>query len=186
MVWYHGTPHEFELFDAIHLGKGTDQLGSGFYFTDKESTARGYSLYKDNEEGRILVAELTINNPLPLQKKFSKSEIQGLLQAAPDFDDMLTNFGDVDFEGKKIVFDRATKAYMQVNSGDDSLYVLNTISNDFWGGSEGLFLRAVHEITGFDGLIRQSGDETHAVVWMPEQIRVLRVEPTMRNVGPGF
>jgi len=183
MNWYHGTPHTFDTFDPAHLGKGNDQLGSGFYFTDNKDTANGYSMGTGDDEGRILVVQIGIENPMPQTAKFSREVIANLLRAAPDFDDMIYNFGDVSYEGFQKVLKKAVDAYYMLNDGDDALRVLNAISNDFWRDEEALFLRQVYQETGYDGLIRTSGKENHAVVWLPERIKILDVIPTSRSIA---
>lgn len=168
-VWYHGTPFDFEAFDAVHLGKGNDQLGSGFYFTSNETTADGYAL----SEGHVLTAAIEMARPMPVNAKFSRSHIEAMLRASPDFEAAMTNWGEIGFEKEAVVVVRAIDSYAEMNKGcDDAVQVLNAISNDFWKGSEGAFLRAVHAATGFDGLVRKSGDETHAVAWFPEQVSI--------------
>lgn len=185
-TWYHGTPIEFEAFEGTHLGKGTDQLGSGFYFTNMESTARGYALKEDADTGRIIAAELDIKNPMPVKTKFPKKVIIALLERSPDFEDALTNFGDADFEGRAVVIKRAVDAYVHMNDGDDALYVLNTISNDFWRGHEASFLRLTNQLTGYDSFMKAYGDEIHAVAWLPEQIRIIDVTLTEKMPSPSF
>jgi hypothetical protein len=179
MSWYHGTPINFEHFSADYIGIGNDQLGSGFYFTDNIDTARGYA-GKDIESGEkqpsILVAELTIKSPLPLEGGLSKKQIAALLKASPQFDDAITNFGDVGWSGEVKVLAEAVDIYWQLAEGD-TLRALYSIANDFWQGQDALFLKTANEKTGYDGVIRKSYEETHAVAWVPEQITIVeRIE----------
>lgn len=168
-TWFHGTPHDFETFDPARLGKGNDQLGSGFYFTDREDTAYGYAA-----GGFVLVAELAISSPLLPETRFTRRQIEEMLRASPDFGDLICNWGEVDFEGEGVVVRRAVDSYAAINEGcDDALQVLNAISNDLWNGQEAAFLAAVRDLTGHDGLFRSYGEETHAVVWFPEQVKVI-------------
>lgn len=167
--WFHGTPHDFEAFDPATLGKGTDQLGSGFYFTSEESTANGYA-----EGGFLLVAEIAMKRPMPADARFSRAQIEAILRAAPAFQDVIQNWGEIDFEGERTVVGRAVDAYASMNDGcDDAVQVLNAISNDMWQGREADFLQAVRSATGYDGLVRRAGNETHAVAWLPEQVTVV-------------
>lgn len=166
--WFHGTPHDFEAFDPATLGKGTDQLGSGFYFTSEEATASGYA-----QGGFVLVAELAMDNPMPPEARFTRSQIEAMLRAAPSFLETIENWGEIAFETERVVVGRAVGAYADMNEGcDDAVRVLNAISNDMWQGHEADFLRTVKEATGYDGLVRRSGNEMHAVAWLPEQISV--------------
>lgn len=174
--WFHGTPCTFDEFDAAYIGKGNDQLGSGFYFTNEESTARGYA--GTEADACLIVAELAIEKPLPVDAVFSRNQIEALLRACPDFEMGMTNWGEIGFEKEATVVGRAVSTYATLNEGcNDAVEVLNAISNDLWGGMEADFLRAVRDITGYDGLYRQSGTETHAVVWFPQQVRVIERIP---------
>lgn len=184
-TWYHGTPFDFETFDVAYLGKGNDQLGSGFYFTDNESTAYGYAHAGESGTGRIIVASLAMERPLPEEADFSAAQVEAMLRASTSFEDAITNWGEIGFEPEAVVVGRAVAAYVEMCEGcEDALQVLNAISNDFWAGREGEFLRAVHKVTGYDGLIRKSGDERHAVVWFPEQVSVIEFRETGRPAVP--
>ena len=186
-AWYHGTPHEFDAFDGKHLGKGNDQLGSGFYFTDKLDTANGYAHTSDGAGGRVLVVDLFLVQPLEMDARFSEYEIEAMLRSSPDFNSMLANWGEVGFEPEPVVVARAVSAYRELNeSSNDALDVLNTISNDFWSGCEAEFLLSVRKITGYDGVVRSYINEKHAVAWFPEQIEILEVREIPAPVSPGL
>ncbi len=187
MSWYHGTPVEFETFDPAFIGRGNDELGSGFYFTDNFETAKNYALKAGDDEDRVVVvAEFDIANPLPMEGGFTEGQIEKIMRMSSEFDDVLMNFGDVDFEGKAKVVSFAVRTYAKTIQ-EDTLMGLNALSNDFFQGREAEFLRAVNAVAGYDGLIRAKGDERHAVVWLPEQIRIVeRMKPAMAtSMSPG-
>jgi hypothetical protein len=175
MSWYHGTPINFEHFSADYLGVGNDQLGSGFYFTDNIDTARGYA-GKDVDAGEkqpsILRVELSINAPIPLEGGLSKPQIAELLKNSPQFDEAISNFGDVGWSGEEKVLAEAVDIYWQLAEGD-TLRALYSIANDFWQGHDAVFLQTAIDKTGYDGVIRKSYEETHAVAWVPEQITIV-------------
>lgn len=185
-TWYHGTPISFEVFEASSLGRGNDELGTGFYFTDRLETAQGYAR-RNPPSGEpaptVLVAELTLSKPVPEEGGITRRQIEAILRASPDFDDNLINFGDVDFEGKAKVVGAAVITYYSVASAD-TLRALYSIANDFYSGSEAQFLAVVRNVTGYDGLVRKVGGETHAVVWFPEQIKI--VERLSVDETPGM
>lgn len=187
MSWYHGTPVEFETFDATFIGRGNDELGSGFYFTDNFETAKNYALKAGDDEDRVVVvAEFDITNPLPMEGGFTEDQIEKIMRMSSEFDDVLMNFGDVDFEGEGKVVGFAVRTYAKTIQAD-ALMGLNALSNDFFQGREAEFLRAVNAVAGYDGLIRNKGDERHAVVWLPEQIKIVeRMKPAMAtSMSPG-
>jgi hypothetical protein len=187
MPWYHGTPVEFETFDPAFIGRGNDELGSGFYFTDNFETAKNYALKAGDDEDRVVVvAEFDIANPLPLEGGLTNSQIEQIMRRSSEFDEVLMNFGDVDYEGEGKVVGFAVKTYATTIRAD-TLMGLNSLSNDFYQGREAEFLRAVHAVSGYDGLIRAKGDEVHAVAWLPERIRIIeRLKPAMAtSMSPG-
>lgn len=64
MVVYHGTPRgDFTVFDDSKIGTSTDYgwYGRGFYFTDKESSAKYYAGYLGTS--RVIKGYLNITNP---------------------------------------------------------------------------------------------------------------------------
>lgn len=187
MPWYHGTPIEFETFDPAFVGRGNDELGSGFYFTDDFDTANRYALKAGDAEDRVvLVAELEIDNPLPLQGGVTLDQIEQIMRASPEFEEALMNFGDVEYEGEAKVVRFAAKTYAATIEGD-TLMGLNALSNDFYQGREAEFLRAVYIASGYDGLFRKKGEECHAVVWLPERIKIIeRQKPAAmkRSMSP--
>jgi hypothetical protein len=173
MKWFHGTKAQFDAFDPSYLGKGNDQIGSGFYFTDLRETAEGYA----GPDGVVLVVELAIENPLDGSGVLTSDQITRIIEAAPDVDDTLQNFGEFALEGRSTVLRKAVSTYMRmVRGGEDDLTTLFALSNDFWMGEEAAFLETVREVTGYDGLVRPISDrERHAVAWSPDQIRIVEV-----------
>jgi hypothetical protein len=173
MIWYHGTPLNFEHFDDKFIGVGNDQLGSGFYFTDDIDTARMHAAKERDGDvlPTVLFVELAIHAPVPEEGGVTRKQIADLLKAAPQYEEALTNFGDVSWEGENKVLGMAADAYYNIAKAD-TLRALYTISNDFYQGDEALFLRKASEFTGFDGVVRTTNGETHAVAWFPEQITI--------------
>lgn len=51
---YHGSPHDFDRFDAskIGTGEGAQSYGHGLYFAENENVARGY---RDSLAGQVLI-----------------------------------------------------------------------------------------------------------------------------------
>lgn len=172
--WYHGTPSKFEVFDPKFIGRGNDQLGSGFYFTDDWPTALGYAKRSGANEVHptVLTARLDIKKPIPEHGGIGVAQIEKILKGSPGFEDALSDFGDIEFEGFSKVLGRATQIYKKVIDAD-TLSGLNSISNDFYRGEEARFLKVVFNTTGFDGLVRKVQAQTHAVAWMPDQIEII-------------
>jgi hypothetical protein len=134
---------------------------------------------------RIVLSSWLIS--LPLEGGFTPDQIELIMRASPEFDDVLMNFGDVDYEGEAKVVGFAVKTYGSTIEGD-TLMGLNALSNDFYRGQEAAFLRVVNAVAGYDGLIRASGEENHAVVWLPERIKIIeRLKPAAMeaSMSPG-
>lgn len=173
--WFHGTAAEFDKFDASFIGQGLDELGSGFYFTNEEDTARNYALMRGTDEGFLITAEIDIKKPLEMDSYFSEDDIRAILKASPNLEDVLWNFGDLSCKSQDSVLEVAVGLYGNMNGGPDALTLLNTMNNDFFNGEEATFLAKVTEVTGYDGLYREKGGQVHTVVWNPEQIKITEV-----------
>ncbi|MNU42836.1 hypothetical protein D3C71_316040 [compost metagenome] len=177
--WYHGTPNDFETFDQSWLGNGTDQLGSGHYFTSRIETAKGYALKgKDGEPvdaGHLLTAVLDIRKPLPEFASVSRLQIEQVIRGAPDFAETMRNFGDIDHYGMARIMRETVDVYAGMNSDpeDNTLQMLFCISNDFYRDHPAEFLAVFSRVTGYDGLYREVGDEVHAVVWDSARIEIV-------------
>lgn len=177
--WYHGTPNDFETFDQSWLGSGTDQLGSGHYFTSRVETAKGYALKgKDGEAvdaGHLLTAVLDIRKPLPEFAPVSRRQIEQVIRSAPNFAETMRNFGDIDYYGVPRVLRETVDVYEGMNSDpeDNTLQMLFCISNDFYRDHPAEFLAVFSRVTGYDGLYREVGEEIHAVVWDGARIEIV-------------
>lgn len=183
-VWFHGSPRpRFDAFDPSVLGSGNDELGSGFYFTDSYATALGYA----GPAGWVYETSLAIANPLTADADLPPAVIEALIREAPGFEEGLENWGETDFEGQQNVLRRACAAYVgQCRAIDGAFSALNALSGDFWGGHEAAFLEAAQRLTGYDGLVRRVGGETHAVAWSAASIVILDVRPSSRDQAPRF
>jgi hypothetical protein len=188
--WYHGSPNHFEVFNDAWIGNGTDQLGSGHYFTNRIETARGYALKgKDGEtvdEGHLLTARISIRKPLPEHARVTRRQIEQVIRSAPDFEDTLRNFGDVDYYGIDRVIRETVDVYEGMNSdpGDNTLQMLFCLSNDFYRSEPARFLEVFSGATGYDGLYREIGDEVHAVVWNAGNIEIMDRTPVALDRAP--
>jgi hypothetical protein len=192
-TWYHGTPNAFEGFDPDWLGKGTDQLGSGYYFTDRVETARIYSFKGKNgehvDEGYLLSCELDISKPLPEFAPVTRRQIEQIIRAAPDFVDTLRNFNDVDHYGVSKVLKEAVDTYECMNEDpeDVTLQMMFCLSNDFYRDAAAEFLTEFSRATGYDGLYREVRDgEIHAVVWDASRIEVVEKLVVFAEAAPAY
>lgn len=190
---YHGTGADIEVFDYRFCEIGNDQLGSGFYFTDFYPTANDYSTRllpgKGAKPGgdcaNVIVAQLDLNNPISPDTvaTLTVAQIRQIMLASPYLDEALTNWGDVESDGREKVLRMAAKTYAMPDA--PVLDIFNNLSNDFFKGAFGTFAKAVRDATGYDGVIaKQDDEETHYVAWFPDQITFyyanLKPEPVRR------
>jgi hypothetical protein len=192
---YHGTNADINAFDYSKTGKGQDQWGSGFYFTDRPSTANAYvNPLNVAEGGNVYPVYTKIENPLKydptsiaLQKDISQSpltkkEIKDLITKSPNLDDALWNWGDWASEGKNKVINDAVNAYY--NPKSFSLQTLNSINNDFYSGIPKAFNENAKKAMGKDALkVGFESGETFDVMWNPSNIRSVNAafDPFRRN-----
>jgi hypothetical protein len=198
---FHGTGSlkNLDEFKQEFTGQGNDQLGGGFYFTDRLDTAFGYtnsiSRHSAPELGKIggndspgvITAYLKIENPFFLygeniqdiqEKDFlTFKEAIAIIEQSKilyDIDETpIGNWIDIWSEGeitKDMVYEVA-----QYYTGSSII----SLENDFFsykGGSED-FRKAVYQATGKDGIIQHYDQETHFVAWFPHQIRIIERTP---------
>jgi hypothetical protein len=181
---YHGSGTDIREFKYEFTGKGNDQLGPGFYFTTDVNEARGYQ-EKTNRTGEeklggtddhtVHEVYLAIKKPLDADKigNLSISQVRRIIEDAPDLEDSLSNWGDVEYEGFGKVLLEASKEYAgkQINI----LKQLQTIANDFYSDDPASFFKAVKSVLGYDGVTAKvgggDGTRVHWVAWFPEQIK---------------
>jgi ADP-Ribosyltransferase in polyvalent proteins len=148
--FYHGTSADIDKFSLAHVGKGTDQFGSGFYFTNKPDVASNYAaMGKENQN--VSKVYLRINKPIDPkdEKPLTSAHIKKLIMSAPDHEESLQNFGDIAYSGYQKVLNDAVISY----SEQSKFHAINMLSNDFYKGHEGHFLTNVKKITGHDGVV---------------------------------
>jgi 8-oxo-dGTP pyrophosphatase MutT (NUDIX family) len=185
---YHGTGADISEFSYEFVGKGNDQLGSGFYFTDHADTASGYATSRSQtdtpkpggEQGNVMPVFLRLIKPIHLlngeaeESPMTTAQIRRIMMASPILDDVLTDFGDVEFEGKAKVINSAVEGYKDY----DLKRQMFLLHNDFFRDNNKEFFEAMHKTTGYDGIIAPAGDnpwassnQTHYVAWFPNQIK---------------
>lgn len=183
---YHGTGdlESLTAFDPATTGKGTDQLGSGFYFTTHPDEASGYAgnyhqgSGKQNKAPGVIPAHLAIRKPIKISPKgsslndarinLSHDQIKQIMAHAPDImhpeRSPLGNHVDVS-RGvtPKIIHDIA-KLY----TGN----ALHAMENDLFSDNPTAYRKALNKVLGYDGVIKDFGDgRKHYVAWFPEQVK---------------
>lgn len=173
-IFYHGTPCWIDAFDTAFQGLGNDEAGSGFYFTSAFEDAEHYSLKGgDGIPGKwidfpnVVAAYVNIRKPIDMGRddySLSERHAEAIIRRSPILEEALDNWGSED-DPKRM--QRAVEAY---SFKDGNLVKrLWGLANDFYPDSDALFLRELHAVTGYDGVINKS-KSTVAVAFFPEQI----------------
>ena len=185
-VVYHGSPADFNTFSLEYLGTNGTAEGYGFYFTDSKRIADGYSQRGQNP-GKLFEVYLDIKKPLSDTKvtmtkaQFKKflTELNKQVDADGERLDILTNYGDVEWEGLNNVLNYAME--LEYDGNDTDVDIVHSIINSC-GNMEVVF-DVLRKVTGYDGIIVKEaewgGDQTIYVAFHPEQIKnVDNLNPT--------
>lgn len=170
VIVYHGSKDIIDEFKYEYCNKGNDQLGSGFYFTTDKDEAKGYG-------SNIHQVVLNIKKPLDADKLGSMTFERALffIKRSPDLDDALSNWGDIEREGKNKVMRNAAENYTFKN--ENLVKGLFNIANDFYGDDIKRFNYSITMSYGYDGIIKhhENGID-HYVAFFPEQIKILGID----------
>lgn len=193
MKVYHGTGSMKSILDGgfsyEFSGRGNEQYGPGFYFTNNYETAKGYTTRRISPEVSklggedspgVITAEITFQNPIMVNAHacpndmtaypiLTNNQAKQMLNEAIKQGGMaiLENWGDIKFEGLNAIKNKAIDTY----TGSSSIIALGDLfgSNNIKQG-----LRTLSKIIGYDGLVVQiSENEYHVIAWFPEQIKIL-------------
>ena len=178
-VVYHGSPTDFNEFSLKYLGTNGTNEGYGFYFTDTKRIAEGYSKGEGNSNGRLFETYLDIKKPLSdTEVTISRAQFKKLLielnnQVDADGEklDILSNYGDVEWEGLNKVLNYAIE--LEYDGNDNDVDIISSLVNS--SGNLETVYRVLREVTGYDGIIVKEaewgGDQTIYIAFHPEQIK---------------
>jgi len=159
-IAYHGTKNEFEHFNYAYVGKGLDEYGPGFYFTNDYDEALKY--------GKVSKYELTIEKYIIKDKKPLRGEVSKLIRWAPEYKDTLTNFGQYEYEAMNTAIKSLTR------DGYDKVDSYLSICGDFYRkqGNSALFVKNLVRLK-YDAYIVREGDNTKYIMYNIDKIRKL-------------
>ena len=191
--YYHGTPYAQgvaeEGFSPRFLGKGHDEYGPGFYFSDDPRLASGYAREtRAKGDGREvspgMIEAFLRSNPLQIISegvdpdvvtgiplKLTQQSAEEMIEKAPgvrDVDGPLSNFFEPSSpEGyTQSDISKVAREY----AGDDADYLLN----DLYRGDSQSFLDALTDVTGVDSVdvfFPEFPLSSVKTVFRPDQIR---------------
>jgi len=194
--YYHGTPYAQgvadEGFSPSFLGKGHDEYGPGFYFSDDPRLASGYAREtRAKGDGREvspgMIEAFLRSNPLNIIREGDKSSASAIPTGIPlkltqqSAEDMIERApGVLDADGPlSNFFEPSSPAgYTQGDiskvareyAGDDADYLLN----DLYRGDSQSFLDALTDVTGVDSVdvfFPEFPLSSVKTVFRPDQIR---------------
>jgi hypothetical protein len=160
-AWYHGSKESFAEFSQDFVGLGTDQNGSGFYFTSDPDDAAYYS----GQEGNIMAVFLRLRGEVSRNKPLSREILQSIIEAGNEED--LWNYGDIGHLGKDRVLRDAVDSYALL----DAFNAMICLSNDFYKQDEGKFIDVFSRLTGCNHVMDNKGSASHCVMLNPRDIR---------------
>lgn len=170
-VLYHGTESDIPAFSHAHIGKGNDEHGAGFYFTNDPKLASNYTNHGKGFGGNIVPVHLRVEKPIYTheEKPFTRTQLTKIIASAPNHKDSLMNFGDVDYEGHHKVLSRAVDQYEDIPKHQ----AIHSLTRDFYNGKDHEFLTALTKHTGHDAVIHKPGKDLPMVVnvFHPNQIK---------------
>lgn len=153
LIVYHGTESEFDEFKSEYMGKTGTALGQGFYFTSNKEDAEAF--------GNIVKAFfLNIRKPLNADKlTMTRQEITKLVDTIdktqcerdPEFGyGVLSDYGDVDYEGRNNVLRSAVEMLMAENNDIELVGGLINVVGDY-----DLVVNVLRQTLGYDGIINK-------------------------------
>lgn len=169
---FHGTTQHFNAFDPIHIPKGNNENGVGFYFTNRPDWS---AMYAGGEGGNTIAVYLKIQKPIYYERQPKMTRAQALKfmfcagnKLTKQF--LLDNYAD----GVNNLA-RAKMEYADNYDGLDLVDASMDLYNDLFVGQpkEHMFAEFFKDITGYDGIIidRHNGGAKNYVVFTPTQIK---------------
>lgn len=177
---YHGSAARFDEFSYSTIGTTATSEGQGFYFTDSPVIARDYARANPDEDGYLYEADFKGKKSLsPTRMNIGPKEMEGLLNSLDDDDEYLSNWGDVEYEGRSTVVRRAVEGSL---GGENDVDNVGSLVNS--GADAKRIYRHLYERYGYDHLevatdwgVSDSGEPRKVyVATVPEafELRALR------------
>lgn len=125
---FHGSKHLFDAFSYDHLGAAGTQHGWGFYFADKAELIGYYA----GDEGFVYHIDFHPQAPLPNDKlTLTESDMKEFVEFADKKTngEFLENWGDVAYEGRDVVLNRAIKEQFYKGEGANDVETITNFLN---------------------------------------------------------
>ena len=172
---YHGTGADIDAFDLSRSGSasGAEQYGTGVYTTTNPTLASGYA-NSTVKNANVLPLVTRMANPISDQtvKKLTKAQIKKIIEQSPDLDEHLWNYGDVGYEGKNSVLNKAVNLTYDYQR-ETMLESLHPIANGFFKNNPVEFNNAAAKVLKKDGVVVSFPryNEKFNIPWNSNQVR---------------
>lgn len=182
-IVYHGTPHDFTIFDITKAGETGLVYGNGFYFTNSRGTARGFTeggMYGDTDE-QIKEGYVNIEKPASYDEKtMTYDEFKALYEALnknpnmydeemgmSNIDALLSDYGDIYSDKDSVIRNFYNSYDTDVNLIDNLSYIGNPTE----------FYKVLRDTTGYDGVIIDNPNsydsfERYFIAYNPDQFKL--------------
>lgn len=177
---FHGSMNKFDRFSLEYKGlNGTDD-GFGIYLTPNKEMASMYA-EQTNKVGYIYEVSANLEKSLSTEElTVTDKELSKIIDVLQDSSDILNNFNDVDYYGKKVV-KREAMAMLQDNENDVDL--INEIANTI--GDTEKTAEAFYSVGNYTHIVaneRLLQKDTVVIVLQPERISIERIQDLNREL----
>lgn len=174
---FHGSNNRFDSFILDYSGTNGTAQGIGVYLSPNKDIARIYA-QTHRSTGYIYEVNVKLENELSVDvRTISKEQLEAILSKLNEYkkEELLSNFGDINYEGFEAVIDNAVKTLFYNNKNDVDIYNdMVTITGDCEAVST-----AFYEIGNYTHCIVHNqtrlNDEV-IVVFNPNSIEIEKIE----------
>lgn len=168
---YHGSNNKFNEFDFSYIGKNGTSEGKGFYFTDNLKVADSYA-----ENGYIYEVELNLGLGInDKELKIKKSQYKKLIIALDKELEILSNYGDVDYQGYNKVLNECLNCELEYSESD--VDVLSSLATSC--GSIETVNRIAYKVLGVTHIEVENaewGNQSIVIALVPEIIKIIEIK----------
>ena len=173
MFLYHGTKRKFDKFSLDYVGETGTSEGFGIYLTNSLDIASNYA------QPYIMAVEVKLENHISKETKMNLVQYRMLVETLQQHTDLLSNYGEVAYEGYAVVLERALDTY---NYCDNDIDLISELANSI--GSKELVNRAMYNLFHVTHIIdddpewgkRRDVNHIIYVVLLPEFTRIVDIK----------
>lgn len=193
---YHGTKTNIEQFSVEYQGRGSDQYGSGFYFTTNKDVARGYALeptkdaytgktiVNENDTPTLITANICVENPFIISGE-KYANLSGITPTFGQIKKIIKDLPSLYTEENNILGDYFEEYWENPNNKEQ---LINRLASEYYRNTDlkqldilfadypDAFHKSILKNMGHDGIVVEFVDTTHIIPWFSEQIEIIEKE----------